>query len=124
MLRLMGGQSDLAIEHAEKSLRLSPRDYLGTPSMTIGGAHFLSRRFELAASHFAFAMRQRPRVPWPYRYLAASYAHLGRLEEARDMLGQLRAIGAPLVPTRNVFNNQDLHELLISGLRMVISETI
>jgi Flp pilus assembly protein TadD len=123
MLQLMAGQSDLAITHAEKSLRLSPRDYLGTPGVTIGGAHFLSRRFELAANHFALALRQRPKSPWLYRYLAACYAHLGRCDEARELLKQLRVLGAPVLPSRNVYNNQAIHELLLLGLRLAMGET-
>lgn len=122
MLRLMAGQSDVAITHAEKSVRLSPRDFLGTPGVTIGGAHFLSRRFELAANHFALALRQRPRSPWPYRYLAACYAHLGRYDEAHELLEQLRVLGAPVVPSRSVYNNQVIHELLLSGLRLAAGE--
>ncbi len=122
MLRLMVGESDLAIAHAEKSMRLSPRDFLGTPRVTIGAAHFLERRFELAAGYFAFAMRERPRSPGPYRYLAACYAHLSRFEESREVLDRLHAIGAPVLPSRNVYNNQAIHELLLSGLRLALSE--
>jgi hypothetical protein len=46
---------------------------------------------ELAAGYFAFAMRERPRSPWPYRYLAACYAHLSRFEESREVLDRLHA---------------------------------
>jgi adenylate cyclase len=42
VLRLWAGQPDLAIEHAETSLRLSPRERAGTPLTMIGEAYFLT----------------------------------------------------------------------------------
>jgi TolB-like protein/class 3 adenylate cyclase len=45
VLRLYAGQPDVAIEHAEASMRLSPRARVGTSLVTIGAGHFFSRRF-------------------------------------------------------------------------------
>ena len=42
ILRLWAGQPDIAIEHAEASLRLSPRARVGAELIVIGAAHFLS----------------------------------------------------------------------------------
>jgi adenylate cyclase len=44
-LRLWAGQTDLAIEHAEKALRPSPRAQAIGSSWLIGAALFFSRRF-------------------------------------------------------------------------------
>ena len=44
-LRVHDGQYDAAIEHLERSLRLSPRGYLAAPRLALGMAHFFSRRF-------------------------------------------------------------------------------
>jgi adenylate cyclase len=121
ILRLIAGQPDLAIEQIERSMRLSPRDYLGVPPATIGLAHFLSRRFELAAQNFRLTLRQVPDWPSAYRFLAACYAHLERLDEARATIGQLRAMGAAMVP-RQPFPNREVHELLLSGLRLAAGE--
>ena len=41
VLRLWAGQPDLAIEHVETSLRLSPRERVGQPLTVIGAALFL-----------------------------------------------------------------------------------
>ena len=41
-LRLWAGQPDIAIEHAEASLRLSPRARVGSSLLLIGAAHFLA----------------------------------------------------------------------------------
>src|SRR5207253_1317555 len=48
VLRYWAGQPDIVIEHVEAALRLSPRARTGASMSVIGGAHFLSRRFEEA----------------------------------------------------------------------------
>jgi pentatricopeptide repeat protein len=63
-------------------------------------------------------VRQVPGWPASYRFLAACYAHLGRVDEARAVIEQLRAIGAEMMPSLP-FPNREMHELLISGLRLV-----
>ena len=86
ILRLWAGQPDIAIEHAEASLRLSPRARVGTPFALIGAAHFLSRRFDEAVPKLLLAIQEDPSFPLPYRFLAACYAHMGRLDEAREIV--------------------------------------
>jgi predicted TPR repeat methyltransferase len=44
ILRLFAGQPDLAIEHAETALRLSPRTRIGTSLLLMGHAYFFARR--------------------------------------------------------------------------------
>jgi TolB-like protein/tetratricopeptide (TPR) repeat protein len=124
-LRIIAGDPDTAIEHTEKSLRLSPRDYLGVPHVIIAGAHFLAGRFQLAIENYSLVMRQVPAFPWTYRYLAACYAYLGRLGEARAVIEQLRSTGAAVMPDtmRGPMLNAKLRELLLSGLRLAIGET-
>ena len=117
MMQLIAGKADVAVEHIERSLRLSPRDYIGVPTTIIGLAHFLNRRFEPAAQNFRLTLRQVPDWPSSYRFLAACYAHLRRLDDARAAIEQLRAMGAAIVP-RQAFPNREVHELLISGLRL------
>jgi len=81
-LRLWAGQPDIAIEHGEAALRLSPRARIGNSLAVIGRAHFLSRRFNEAVPKLLLAIQDDPSYPEPYRSLAACYAHLGRLDEA------------------------------------------
>jgi TolB-like protein len=47
-LRLWAGQPDLAIEHFETGLRLSPRVRMHDPFLGIGVGHFFARRFDEA----------------------------------------------------------------------------
>jgi adenylate cyclase len=46
VLRLWAGQPDIAIDHAEASLRLSPRARVGWGLGVIGQAHFFTRRLD------------------------------------------------------------------------------
>jgi pentatricopeptide repeat protein len=117
----MAGQPEPAIEHVEHSMRLSPRETQGVPTLVIGIGHLLCRRFEEAATNFTLAVRQVPDWPISYRHLAACYAHLGRLDEARSVIEQLRTTGAPIMPGESGLT-PEAHELVISGLRLAIGE--
>ena len=72
LLRAWAGQPDLSIEHVETSLRLSPRERMGTPLSVIGMAYFLKRRFDEAASKLLLSIQNHPGHPISYRYLAAA----------------------------------------------------
>jgi adenylate cyclase len=123
ILSLWKGQPDIAIENIEAALRLSPRARVGTSLSTIGAAHFVSRRFEKALPHLLLAIQEDPSLPLPYRSLAACYAHMGRLDEAREIVARLREITAQLVPNELPFRNPEHRELLLSGLHLAVGET-
>src|SRR5262249_27676419 len=56
-MRLWAGQTDLAIEHVEVALRLSPRARVGPSLAVIGAAHLLSRRFDEAVPKLRLAIQ-------------------------------------------------------------------
>jgi adenylate cyclase len=60
VLRLWAGQPDIAIEHAEAALRLSPRARIGTSLLIVGSAHFFRRRFGSRGEVSALPHRWRP----------------------------------------------------------------
>ena len=122
VLRLFVGTPDLAIEHFETSIRLSPRDRFGAPLSGIGGALLFSRRFEEAAAKRA-SLEQHPTLALTYRFLAACYAHMGRLQEAREVVDRLRTISRVVVPSVTPFRNPEHSELLLSGLRLAAGGT-
>src|SRR5215472_6074143 len=96
--RPWAGQPHIAIEHLEAALRLSPRARVGTTLTMIGAALFFSRRFNEAVPKLLLAIQEDQSYPHAYRVLAACYAHMGRLGEARDIVTQLRAISLVLMP--------------------------
>jgi len=122
VLRDWAGQHDIAIEYLETALRLSPRARVGPTQFLIGHAHFLSRRFNLAVPKLLLAIQEDPSHTMPYRYLAASYAYMGRLVDAREVIARLRSITTQVMPID--FTNRKLEdrELLLSGLRLAVGE--
>jgi TolB-like protein/class 3 adenylate cyclase len=122
ILRVFAGQHDLAIEHVETSLRLSPRERMGTPLSLIGTAYFFKRQFDQAAANLLLAIQHDPGFPIPYRCLAACYAHMGRLDEARAIVARLRSITPLVVPNDLPFRNPEDRELYLSGLRLAAGE--
>jgi TolB-like protein/class 3 adenylate cyclase len=122
VLRLFAGQPDLAIEHFETSLRLSPRERMGQALSLMGMAYFFKRRFDEAASKLLLAIQDHPGFGASYRGLAACYAHMGRLDEARAVVARLRAITPLVVQSVAQFRNPEDRELLLSGLRLAMGE--
>jgi tetratricopeptide (TPR) repeat protein len=122
-LRLWAGQHDLAIEHAETALRLSPREPIGTPLCVIGEAYFFKRQFDEAAAKLLLSIQDHPGYPPSFRFLAACYAHMGHLDDARAIVARLRVVTSRLVPNDLPFRNPEDRELLLSGLRLAMGDT-
>ena len=89
----------------------------------IGAAHFLSRRFDEAVPKLLLAIQEDPSNPHPHRALAACYAHMGRLDEAQEIVARLRAITPVVIPDASFLRNPEHRELLLSGLRLAAGET-
>ena len=123
VLRCWAGEPDAAIEDINASLRLSPRARIGNSSAVLGRAHFLSRRFDQAVPKLLLAIQDDPTYPEPYRTLAACYAHMGRLEEARNVIERLRNITPVVVPPFNFLRSPEHRDLFLSGLRLAAGET-
>jgi adenylate cyclase len=122
VLRIWAGQYDLAIEHVETGLRLSPRERVGMTSAAIGTAHLLARRFDKAEQVLLVAIEEDPGYAPAYRALAACYTHLGRLGEARKIVHRLRAITSDIVPNFPHLQNAEDREFLLSALRLAARE--
>jgi adenylate cyclase len=122
-LRNYAGQPEVAIAHAQTALRLSPRARVGPSLGVVGFAHLASRRFDEALPKLLLAIQEDPGNPQPRRYLAACYAHMGRLDEAREIVTQLRAITPIVMPDAREFRNPEHRELFLSGLRLAIGAT-
>ena len=121
-LRLFAGQTDLAIQHFETSMRLNPRSQRGFHLAGIGSAHFVSHRFEDALAALRISLEEVPAFVPAYRTLVACYAHMGRLDEARLILKRLVALTPVGVPTASPFRRPEDGELFLSGLRLAAGE--
>jgi TolB-like protein/class 3 adenylate cyclase len=122
VLRLWAGQPDIAIGHLDAALRLSPRARVGPSLAQVGTAHFVSQRFDQAVPKLLLAIQEDPSSPTPYRFLAACYAHMGRLDDAREILERLRAMTPVVIADASFLRNDKQRELYLSGLRLAAGE--
>jgi adenylate cyclase len=122
LLRVWAGQLDLGIAHVQTSVRLSPRERVGSTLFVIGMAYFFKRQFAEAASQLLASFQDHPGYPQPYRFLAACYVHMGQRDEARAIVARLRAITPLVVSTALPWRNSEHRELLLSGLRQAAGE--
>jgi tetratricopeptide (TPR) repeat protein len=121
-VRIYTGRTREGIEHVEKALSLSPRVRVGWVGSVIGIAHFLEGRFEEAVPRFLVANQDDPSYPDPHRFLAASYALLGRMEEARAVVAHLRSITRVVIPTADHLRVPEQRERFLRGLRLACGE--
>jgi tetratricopeptide (TPR) repeat protein len=84
-----GGEPDVAIEHLQRAMRLSPRDPLMfTMQGVTAFAHFFAGRYDEASSWAEKAFWERPNILATLRIAAASNALAGRLEEAQQAVAR------------------------------------
>jgi adenylate cyclase len=122
MLRHWAGQRDLAMEHLIISHRLNPLERAVTFTLAMGSHYFFKRQFDEAASKLLLSIQDYPGHPSSYRFLAACYAHMGRLDEARAVIAQLRAITSQIIPSILPWRGLEDRELFLSGLRLAVGE--
>ena len=104
-------------------MRLSPRAQASFSSYLIGAALFFSRRFEEAIPRLRVAIEDQPVSPTRYRFLAACYAHMGLLDEARATVTRLRAITPDVMVNYSLpFRDPAHRELYYSGLRLALGQ--
>ena len=73
-------------------------------------------------SNLILAIQEEPNHPLPRRALAACYAHMGRLDDARKILGELRSITPVIEPHIVNWRNPDHRDLYLTGLRLASGE--
>lgn len=92
-LRLWRGETDAAIEHLARAIRLSPLDpELYRMQVGMAVAHLFMGRFDTASSWAEQAFRELPDFLLAAAVLAASHALAGRLPEAQCAMDHLRRL--------------------------------
>lgn len=121
----LGHRPDLAIEHIQVSMRLSPRTRVGWGSYVIAAALIICGRFERALPGLLVAVQEDP-TPVAYQGLIACYAHLGKMAEARDALTRLRSMMPTVVPPsrRLAALMPEFCAVVASGLQQVINKPV
>ena len=69
-------------------------------------------------------IQEDPSLPLGYRFLAACLAHMGRLDEAREIIARLRAITSTVIPDVSYLRNAEHRDLYLSGLRLAAGDEV
>jgi len=86
--------------------------------MVMGVAHFFSGRYEQARTILLQSLQEKPNWVPTYRFLAACLVHMGRLDEAREIVATIRSMSNELIPTATQWRHAEHRELYLSGLRI------
>jgi TolB-like protein/class 3 adenylate cyclase len=121
-LRLWAGHLDVAVEHLQTAIRLSPLNPNATQLYGIAVAQFIEGRFGDAIAILVTALDELPGHAGIYRYLASCYAHAGRLDDAREIIKRLRTITPSVLPNVVGWRRPEHREFFLSGLRLAMSE--
>lgn len=119
-IRTVSGESELAIEHFEISQRLDPRASRRAFHLTgMGICRFWQRRFDQAASLLEESLDELPSYAMTKWALAACYAHMGRLDEARDFAARHGIVpGGQWLKIGSLYGDPEQREMTLSGLRL------
>ena len=118
----LAGRGEEGLLHLDRALALSPQDPSMWMYLSYGGlVYFSAERYAEAVEWAKRSLQLKPDWPLSYRYLAASYAQLGRLDEAREALREMFRLQPQfsLDALKFIFASADpgFVERLIDGLR-------
>jgi adenylate cyclase len=121
----ISGRPDDGIPHLETAMRLSPRDPMTSYFVeSIAVAHFAAGRYEEAVDWAQRSIRGNPGDPYPWSHgvLATSYAHLGRVEDARKAFDEFADLQPGISPANLEVSfsgaNPEFLERYLEGLRI------
>ena len=68
------------------------------------------------------SLQERPNWVPTYRFLASCYAHMGRLDEARETIERVRQITLVVVPSAAHWRDPEQRAFYLEGLRLAVGE--
>jgi adenylate cyclase len=111
-----------AVALEERGIRLSPSDprlFMWLPGLA--GAHYQLGHYAEAVEFGRRSWSLNRNWPHGLRYVVAGLAQLGRIEEARTALGQLKVMDADLASSaatlRRVYTDPAIVDQILDGLR-------
>jgi adenylate cyclase len=123
-MRTVSGESGLAIEHFETSMRLDPRMTRRAFHLTgLGMCHFFERRFDEAVTFLEDSFRELPTYPLTGWFLAACYARMERLQEAREFAARHGIVrDGNWLAIHRLLGHAAHRDMALSGLKLVTGE--
>ena len=119
-----GGHREEALNRLQQAMRASPHDPLiWLWTLWTGVIQFNSRKFDAAVESLRQVVRLRPGYNQSKVLIATSLAHLGRIDEARELLEGARAqIVDPRFSQRAPWLRLEDYALRVEGLRLAIGQ--
>ena len=121
-MHLYRGRPEEAIALAEKGIRLSPKDprlFVWLPALS--GAYYQLGRYAQAVEAGRRSWMLNRNWPAGLRYVVAGLAQLGRIEEAKTALKELKLLNPSLAfvesNLRRLYNDQTAIDHILDGLR-------
>lgn len=121
-MHLYRGHPEEAIALAEKGIRLSPKDprlFIWLPALA--GAHYQLKHYTQAIEAGRRSWMLNRNWPAGLRYLVAGLAQLGRIEEAKAALGELKLLNPNLAfvegNLRRLYTDRTAVDHILDGLR-------
>jgi adenylate cyclase len=105
IVRAWNGDDAIAVEHAERAIRLSPFDPLRyLPYVGLAYAHFAAGRFEETIAAASLATQSNPRFTVPQILHAAALGCLDRREDAKAVVQRLLELQPGLTVTTAILS--------------------
>jgi adenylate cyclase len=123
-MRTVSGESSLAVEHFKTSMRLDPRMTRRAFHLTgLGMCHFFEHRFDEAATFLEDSFRELPTYPFTGWFLAACYARMGRLQEAREFAARHGIVrDGNWLAIHRLLGHAAHRDMALSGLKLATGE--
>jgi hypothetical protein len=67
-------------------------------------------------------LQGQPNWPSTYRFLAACYAHMGRINEASGMIQRLKELTPVVAPEVSQWRKEEDREFYLTGLRLAAGD--
>ncbi len=100
----LGGQPDAAIEAADRSIRMSPRDPFNFSYLHYAAiAYFAAERYAEGVACEEQTLRERPNVSTALRFLAACHVGLGQMDNARAAIAEVLRLDPDSSIKRDVY---------------------
>jgi adenylate cyclase len=121
----LAGLTELAKEHAELGIRLSPREmdlWMSVAYLALCQASFAEGNFADAIKWGRLAIQMHAKAPIRRALMVACCAHTGNLEEAAHHADELKVFSPDFIPTilrgeLLLYRNAEHNKLLLDGLR-------
>ena len=119
--RLLSGAEE-AIANFDKAMRLSPHDWAMWVRLNgVAIAHAVAERYEEALEWANRSVRLKPDWPFSHVVLAGCYADLGRVEEARREVDEVRRLNPAFslagIELSFAFADPGVRERVVESLR-------